>query len=63
MSLSCGPLSFMPWVVTASLKNEISLQEMEKFRRVGASIWKNLLLYEGRGRSAAAALWNIKNDS
>lgn len=33
---------------------------MEKFRRVGASIWKNLLLYEGRGRTAADDVWNIK---
>lgn len=40
-SLSCDPPSFMHWAVTVSLKNEISLQEMEKFRRAGASIWKN----------------------
>lgn len=41
MSLSCDPLSFIHWAVTVSLKNEISLQEIEKFRRAGASIWKN----------------------
>lgn len=41
MSLSCDPLSFMHWAVTVGLKNEIYLQEMEKFRRAGASIWKN----------------------
>lgn len=47
MSLSCDPLSFMYWAVTVSLKNEISLQEMEKFRRAGASIWKKSYWMKG----------------